>query len=192
LGALLASGPGLRKTAVAQEVLSAVPLYAGRHSLVSTPLDTLYGPGRVSTEAAAVLAPRAAGTASWPARPGGHRAVTMSTGAFFAALSPKERAFLLAPPGVVEGGLSPAAFHAAAVWTTRELGGVATLATLCPGGGYLPPPPGLPGEAMSVDLSHLVRGSPRTAGRWFLCTRSGGSGRLVRTHRRASSLESRR
>lgn len=80
----------------------------------------------------------------------------MSTGALFSALAPDERTFLLSPPGAVEGGLSPAALAAAAVWTTREVGSVDTLATLCPGGAYLVPPAGLPGQALSVDLSHLV------------------------------------
>jgi len=81
----------------------------------------------------------------------------MSSATLFAGLTQQERSFLLAPPGTVEGGLSAAALAAAAVWTTRETGSVATLDSMCPGGSYLSPPGELPGDALSIDLSHLVR-----------------------------------
>lgn len=80
----------------------------------------------------------------------------MSVAALFSALSPDERRFMLAPPGAVEPGLSPAALAAAAVWTTRETGSVATLEALCPGGAFIPSPGDLPGEACNIDMSHLV------------------------------------
>ncbi|KAK1862897.1 hypothetical protein I4F81_005464 [Pyropia yezoensis] len=80
----------------------------------------------------------------------------MSVAALFSALSPDERRFMLAPPGAVEPGLSPAALAAAAVWTTRETGSVATLEALCPGGAFIPSPGDLPGEACNIDMSHLL------------------------------------
>lgn len=66
---------------------------------------------------------------------------------------------MLAPPGAVEPGLSPAALAAAAVWTTRETGSVATLEALCPGGAFIPSPgpPGLVSPAVLASNG----GTPR-------------------------------
>lgn len=94
---------------------------------------------------------------------------TMSVAALFASLSPDERRFMLAPAGAVEPTLSPAALAAAAVWTTRETGSVATLEALCPGGAYMVSPGDLPGDACNVDMSHLV-------GLWDVVEAWGGRG----------------
>lgn len=82
-------------------------------------------------------------------------AATMSVAALFASLNPDEQRFMLAPPGTLPP-LSSAALAAAAVWTVRETGSVATLEALCPGGAYMVSPGELPGEACNVDMSHLV------------------------------------
>jgi len=95
---------------------------------------------------------------------------TMSVQRQYAGLNPDERAFLLSPSGFVEAHLSPASLAGAAVWTTRETGSLKTLETLCPQGAYRPLPGGLPGDAMLIDLSHMVRrsgtGLKRSRQRW--------------------------
>lgn len=103
----------------------------------------------------------------------------MSVTALFNAASPDERSFLLAPPGSVEGALSPAALASAAVWTTRETGGLESLEALCPGGAYRARPGVLPGDAMNIDMSHLVRflfGGEREGGKWRERGKMGDSG----------------
>lgn len=175
------SSPISEEHAGSTSLHTAVPPAWTRHFYVS-----INGPGGFAPPLSAL--PRSPP----PSRPlhvrSSPHAPTMSVAALFSALSPDERRFMLAPPGAVEPGLSPAALAAAAVWTTRETGSVATLEALCPGGAFIPSPGDLPGEACNIDMSHLVciwegrRGWGGVGGVW---ASGGGAGRPSRVGCRA-------